>query len=633
MPTVPVRVYSRQVELRPAPTPQRQNLPTPQIEAPPAVQPKPAEASGGALFRAGSQIGLQLYSLAQARADLAVQTKAEKDLLGWMTDYTRNPQTGVFNKDRGESAIGLTPRAAEELEKVYGEISGRLNDRQRTAFQQAAGRHIQNFHEDVLGYESKETEAFYETNHQALMNLELAHALERAADPIRLGDSLKAIEAENFRYAGSRGLGKVWLEDQNKKTRSALWSAVIDRLLVDDKPALASAYFEEYGNEILTAEQRDRIAAKVKTAKTDSLAAQVNQDIWAELGPKTDQDPASVDAMVDRARSQYAEKNPEVFDAVKKSIVERANIWNASVKNRADAREATVWRSILAGAGYEQIRTMPDFINIPGDRQVAIKKELETHARDLIMMARGDEEYLWVRSQRARTLQEQAEEDKTRSAYGAFLDLSKTAKLSQLGEDEITNLLPQLGFSLTNQLLEKKKSLKTEGNRINATINDAIFDEIANEAGLRPYAKPTERTETENARLGQLKSRALTEIDRVQGGKRELSEQEQRDLMHRIIDPKVLLSIGTEVPAATLLPGESITGPVVPFAEIPGPFVDEAINYMRSIGSLPQGLSRAGAIQQYKNVLERAYGLRKNGGTRADIDALLRNQSDLSRRP
>jgi hypothetical protein len=64
----------------------------------------------------------------------------------------------------------------------------------------------------------------------------------------------------------------------------------------------------------------------------------------------------------------------------------------------------------------------------------------------------------------------------------------------------------------------------------------------------------------------------------------------------------------------------------VPLEQIPPQTAKDYLNWLRSNGNVPAALSDASAMERFRDRIQRAYGARLIGATRAQIETILKDQ-------
>lgn len=623
MPTV--RTFRREQDLRPLPAVRRSYQQVGQVATPLITAHPSAETYGAQLGQTISQVGSAFLQRAQElelRDDVIAAQAADRGLAIWELQALDEPERGLLATTRGKDARNLLKTVPEEFGKVRAKAwQGLENDRQREEFTRLADERELTLSRKLGIFVAKEQESYAIAEIQAGIKVRQLAAVTNAGDLQRVGEEIQGIRDLIADETALNGLGPQY---QNMATLAAVSKAhagVIDALLVRGQALPAQEYYNDFSKELI-ADEQTRVKTKLDVATTDSLGMLAADEIFKAIGPKSDAAAASLDELLQAARKVFPDDAAK-YKATAEFLKERVSSFNAGREQRADAAERIVWDAVDQGATLEEVGRMREYLTLLGDRRIAVRKAIEDRLHTLEERANGREMWLWTQEQHVHTRAEQAEQALTKRAYGRYLELSNPARLVQMSEDQIRNLLPSLGQTLTGQLMQDRRSLKTGQNVIDATIDEDVFNALAQGAGLRPYAKADQRNETENGRLGMLRYRVKTVIDVEQRAKgRELNRQEKESVIKREIDDKIKLSIPwykagpseLQLPSGAVLPGEApLAGEPLAGVRIPQGNLQPALNFLRSIGVVPPTMSDAQAARLYRDRLERAYAASQAG--------------------
>jgi len=613
-------------------------LPTqeiPQLQTPPGPVPKTGAWEGAAKFgETLARASLGIAERIEARKDMLAAREADRQLALYELSLD-DPKTGVLVTRKGKDAEGLTQQVGQDFTDRRGKLYATMKTQhQRDLFNEFADRRQLQILDRVQKHEAQQEEVWAQASTQADVVTAQNLAVQNFSDPDR-----RKAEIDNVRKAVAADTALNGLPEAYRQLKTGIEVAkahgmIMDRMLANGQDLAAKEYLEQYKKEFV-GDQLAKYEEKVEVANSETLGSIAAEEIWKAHGPQTDTDPVNLDQMLEAARKVFPD-DPKKYDATKKSLAERSSAFNEGREQRSTANEASVWKHVLAGATLDEVGTLPEYLSLNGQAQEKVRTAIEDRLYVIKQRGRGEDNWLWETQQRDRTRREQAEADRTKAAFAGYLRLSEPNELIQHSEEDLIRRLPELGERLTTDLVERRRALLNAPDKVrNATIDEDLFNQLADQAGLKPYAPAAKRTDTDNARLGALKSTVLDRIAQEQRANgKELSRDQKRAIMQEEIDRKVTLSVpwyrkgsGVTVPESTLRPGEP--RPRIALEAIPEndqPFVDEALNYLRSIGVVPQGLAPMLARETYRIRIESAYALRVHGGTRAEIEAALRGQ-------
>jgi hypothetical protein len=575
-----------------------------------------ANALGGAIGNKMLAAGAEMYADEVRKQDEIAVLEADRRMSEWEVKRLYDPKEGALTK-RGKDAFGLPDVVGKELDDTIGEIRGSLtNDRQRMAFERRASarksdintalsRHV---FAEVRKHDDAETENYLANAHEA--------AVANFGNPERIGLEIERQRAAVQQYAQRNGLGPEYVKQKLASVEANTHAAVIDRMLANGQDQTAKQYFDTV-REALGA-SATKVEAKMQVAITEGEGMRAADETWRTLGPKSDADPINVDAMAEAIRTKFA-NDPGKLKTAMAHLKERAALFNTAQRERDAARESVVWRQVYEGGNIASIARTPEFLALPGAKQEQVRAYLVRDAEH-----KADRAYML--GQRARARENDADTDATRKGFASYLTYSNPATLNEMSEEQIIALLPSLGRTLTGQLMEKKRSLAKGSEKLHeATIDQQLFESVAESAGLRPF--DPKKTEDERANLGRLRNAVEIAIDadQRQAGKPATRERKQQ-IMTELVDRRVKLDVFGRDPervAATLKADERDRA-YVPIESVPAQTQAEAINYLRSLGRVPVGMDDKRAIARFQDRIQRAYAQRLLGANRAQIETILK---------
>lgn len=598
-----VQNYTRQAKVIP--------LPKVRLTAAPNIE------AAGQLGNTITRIGAEIYADEVRKQDEIAVMEADSKLSAWENQRLYDPKEGAFAK-RGKDAFGLPDLISRELDDHVAELGKSLRgDRQQMAFQ----RRVESRRADITASISRHTFAEIrkhdDAETEAYLTSARALALANYTSPERVGLEIERQQAAIVDYANRNGLGAEFVKQKVAQVHSDTHVGVIDRMLANGQDQAAKQYFDTNrtsiaGNDVTKVEQ------KMLTATTEGDGMRAADTVWKTQGPKSDTDPVNVDSMAEALRTQFA-NDPARLKTSLAALKERAALHNAAQSERAQAVAGTVWRSVSQGATLAQITRTPEYLALPGKQQEEVRSYL-------VRQAEHNADRAYALLQRGRAAANRADEDATRKNFAAYLTYSRIETLNAMTENQIISLLPQLGRTLTGNLMEKKRAIvKGESAVRDAKIDDDLFKQVAHETGLRPYRPHA--SEEERATLGALKNAVEVAISMDQRSTgRPATRERKQQIMKEIIERKVKLDVwgrDPEKPAA-LVPADQRAKAYVPIAKVPKETVSEALNWLRSEGNVPMQMPEAEALQRFRPRIERAYAARLMGASRAEVEDVLR---------
>jgi len=600
MPTV--RNYStRQVETAALPTVRRTAAATAETFG----------ASGGAAI---SKVGISIYEDEMLKQDQIATLEADRKLAEFENRFLYDPKNGALTK-RGKDAFGLPDVAEKEFKSQVDEVrKGLTTERQRVAFDRAVMARQKDINATLSRHVMTEIRRHDEAESTSGLVASRQSAVDNFRDEARIQTEVERQRAIVVDYAARNGLGPEYVKAKLGEQIGETHAAVIQRMLANGNDQSAKQYYDKFKGDITDGRVATEIEGKLKTAVTEGEGMRSADDAWSRLGPKRDGDPVNLDVMLDDIKSRHAD-NPSVLKAATQQLKERAAVHNSSQRERAEAQAGAVWRAVSNGASLNAVRTMPEYLALPGQAQEQIRQHVVADA--------------FQRSQRGRTLANQAEEDAGKRNFAAYLKYSNADTLANMSEDQVIALLPQLGRQLTGSLMARKQSMvKSEDTVRDASIDDALFNTVAERAGLDPFDK--KKNDNDRAQLGRLKHAVLNEIAAQQASlRRRLHRPEKEKLMQEIVDRKVIVDRwgpdAGPVPAAVVSPDDR-SKTYVPIDKMPAQVRTEYLNWLRSTGRISQGVPDKVATDRFRARIERAYGARLTGAPREDIEKILKGE-------
>lgn len=577
-----------------------------------------AEALGGGIGNKLLAAGAEMYADEVRKQDEIAVLEADRRMSEWEVKRLYDPKAGAFTR-RGKDAFGLPDEVGKELDDTIGQIRGSLsNDRQRTAFERRAmarkndinsalSRHV---FAEVRKHDDAETENYLANAHEA--------AVANFGNPERIGLEIERQRSAVVDYANRNGLGAEYVKQKIAGVQAATHSAVIERMLANGQDQTAKAYLE--ANRDALGASVTKVEAKLQVAVTEGTGMRAADDVWKAQGPADDAAPVNVDQMADALRERLA-NDPGALKSAMAHLKERAAMFNAAARERDGARESAVWKSVFNGSSLAQVSRTPEFLALPGAKQEQVRAYLVREAEH-----RADRAYML--GERARVAGDRADAESTRKNFAEYLRLSSPAVLDRMTEDQIIAQLPTLGRTLTGQLMEKKRSIKDKPEKLHeATIDQQLFETVAESAGLRPF--DPRKNEDEKASLGRLRNAVEVAIDTEQRATgKPLTRERKAALMTEIVDRKVKLDVFGRDPEAiaATVKADDRERAYVPIDKVPAEVQTAYLNVLRSKGRIPAGMSDQQAIRRFGPRIERAYGARLLNGTRAQIETILQGE-------
>jgi len=237
--------------------------------------------------------------------------------------------------NRGEGNKPLSEEYSAKYQARISEIAGTLgNDNQRRQFLLSAERMRAGFDERVRNHEMQQGDVYKESVYKGSVAVENQRAARYYDNPTDLQSAMGRIVEETTRYAMSKGMSKDATKALVLEAQSNMHSIVINRLLEEQKPLAAKAYFDLHRDAI---DAKDTSAA-IKAVGVVGIDAEVSDFVDklvnGNLGPGgDDRKPFQIDKMANEIRSKY-KNNPQARDVAIKQLVERKQLHDAGVAER-----------------------------------------------------------------------------------------------------------------------------------------------------------------------------------------------------------------------------------------------------------------------------------------------------------
>ena len=581
----------------------------------------------GAVARLGAEQFTALEVRARERANDLAQLTSDRQLDDWERLKVHDPEQGVFHTVKGKDAVGMPSTVLADFDKEADRIETGLNAEQRDAFR--ARRHIRraSLARSLESYSGEQLDA-YETaeTHAALIGSQQSAIANTVRDPLRISEELARTEAIVNNFADHDGAGPAVRALLLTKARTTIHAGVIDQQLAIGNDKDAQTYFDAVKQQIAP-EALPEIERKLESGSTAGNGLRAAELIWQQQGPKGDTDPIQLDHMETAARAQFAD-DPKTLAATMHYLRERKAGVDASRQDRAESTTGAVWVAASNGASLAQISRLPEFINSPGRLQAQITDYIVARSERAASREAALEGRAAAAESRAYTREQRGQAAKETAGWARYWDLSDPKTLNTTSENALQALRGELGDDHVNRLLTQKRAIdKSETTVRAAAIDDDLFKTTAREAGFDAYSP---KTDVEKADLGQLKNMVETAIDlEQQRTGKALTRDQKQAVMRSITDQKVMLNVwGTDparVAAMVVNPADRKKA-YVPIAQVPVAALSEAFNYVRGLTPETQRMPDEALRTIYSDRIQRAYALKLLGGTRAEMEAIMRGE-------
>jgi len=563
-----------------------------------------------------SGIGVGLFSkIQQQETDKADQVAAlafDNKFAAWETSRLYG-ENGAL-KRQGKDALGLPDEIAKEFDKVAGEIEATAgNERQRLLFQKIRAQRQQGLDLQVQRHTHQEIQAYGRDELNSTVVNSHNEAVAKALSPNE-ADAALARGIDAIKVMGPKlGMGPETVQKQIDALQSQTLDGVVTRLLANGYDQKAKVYFEDAKEKGLIKDGNvlARLEEKVKQGTTDANGERAAAKIWETLGPKTDTEAISLDAMEKAARAEFPDDVASAKAAIS-ALRSRKQGVDDGRRERNNAQDSAIWGAVFEGKTMNTIRRMPEFINADGQTKTRIGDYFDNEAARSESRAAARESRAAAAESRIQGAAARKERELELKGWSTYLEISDPAKLKTMTRGDILKQLPELGQAHVNRLLnDQEKLVKDEATFRAAVIDRDLFNSIMDEAGVPGvYQSPSQRGKVQSANLGKLQATIEDEIARKQvAAGRRLSREETEVVAKSVVDRKVMVRdwfIDDPVIAAVVNP-KDVPNAYVPIDQIPPALLGRTLNLVRSSNPAFQGLTDDQLKVRAKAQLESSY--------------------------
>jgi hypothetical protein len=487
--------------------------------------------------------------------------------------------------NRGEGNKPLSQDYSARYQAKVNEIAGTLgNDNQRRQFLLNAERMRARFDERVRSHEMQQGEAYKENVYKGSVAVENERAARYYDNPVELQGAMGRIVEETTRYATSKGMSKDATKALVLEAQSNMHSIVINRLLEEQKPLAAKAYFDAHRDAIDAKDTSLAIKAVGVVGIDAEVSVYVDGLVKGEFGPKGNDDtPFQIDKMSSEIRTKY-KNNPQARDAALKMVKDIKQEWDAGVVERKTSyneSEIMVTARAIFEANKpakdtgvfdvakaikdiendpklknkpEQIRKAKELLNQYVSAWGTTAKQRETERRgkiwDAVNSGKGlrfvqqMKEFKELDGTDQRTLTNQIENELKPPAASAaskeeikeirdanYFEVTRdTTRVAAMTEDEIVALTPDLGRANVMKVITEKRRLAKDAETV--TIDKDQLYQRAKKAGIN-VDNPSKK---EKALLGDLWKRSEEIIYATQrGATRPIDRKEKENIYDTLL--------------------------------------------------------------------------------------------------
>jgi hypothetical protein len=265
-----VPIVSRQVR----------DAPLPGVRRTATASPEAMGAGLGREVQRAGDVALEIHQDEQRKAEQVRLFDLKRKLGEFENRRLYDAQNGALNA-RGEDAFGLPDQVLGDYDTFVGELSQGLgSERLRQSFQELAAGQRQGIDRTLQRHVGQEIQRHEAQTVEAV----IANAQEAAAfnytDPERVLDEIDIQRAAIIAQADRNGLPGDWVKLKTQHAASATHIGVISRMVSAGQDREAQAYFDRFGDDILTqGGQRDKAQDMIRRGNQLGTAQRIADDM------------------------------------------------------------------------------------------------------------------------------------------------------------------------------------------------------------------------------------------------------------------------------------------------------------------------------------------------------------------
>jgi hypothetical protein len=472
-------------------------------------------------------------------ADVALRIEARKDQdLAFSTEAAIKKDWIEYDTKLRESRKGHAAETYDaDVEKWWTEAAQKHGANLTPGARELASKSLMSSQLQALAqakaWKESQLNAAAEGSYKAAQGLAIDEAV-RVGSPEAAAKAKVDIDAR----IAARGAREGWSTERAQSERIAhstvLHAALIDTMARRD-PAAAQAYFQR----VKAAGELDAKAATQIGAQLEQTSAVVEggaaaDEVWQKMGPRNLEDPIRASEMAKELSTKYA-NDPARLKAAQQALAEKTHAHDKQQSEVRGANVSTVYKLISSGTPLSKVRLTDTWRALPGDLQSRIIEDIEQQIDRRVRRAAD------VSTQELNELRKQ---EALRDLKGKDVYLSivaDTDRLASMSRNEILLQRPVIGAEATEQLLRKNEQLQKPDKKLNAKLDNEIFNDTADRMGLEPN-KPR-KSEQERRELGHLRMNLETVIDaKQQQLGRELDREERLSLIEKEMAKQITVS-------------------------------------------------------------------------------------------
>ncbi|MBU1235066.1 MAG: hypothetical protein KKC77_19435 [Proteobacteria bacterium] len=523
--------------------------------------------------------------------------------------YGENGWTKVKGRDATDPQFQT--RYDERFNAAREQIAGNLHSpRAQQMFNQRAAVGALRSRASLMEHASKERTQYQAQVWSKGVENELNDLWRNYGDPDAFKSSLARMEGTTREYAQSQGMSEEATKDVLGQIKNKAYKQRFDAAIAADDTDKAKQIRDE-ATGILDSSTKLHMDEKLKVSVRAQKTVVVADEAWGKFAPTNPNDPVQIASMDAYVREKYP-NDPELVKSIRQELVSRAGLWNQQQVEVNAGAKTEVLKQYNSGVPLSQLRKTDAWQSMnPADQQV-----LAEHIID-----RG-----YTMQQRARADRAYTEGEKAKTAMPAFWIYSDPDVLKTMTRNQITALEPVMGPQLVQQLINKKDAME-KNPWIGKVERNLIEDWVVKNTDIKDVREKKSRV-----RVNAMSAWADQELSRQQAeAGRKFTPEEKVQVLDKALMKEVTVNPGffsnlfgsqKQYPAPMILPGDR-DNMIVPIDQIPVKVQTEAANFYRSIGRHP-GYSDKLIIDKNKKQIQKAYAARVAGGSKLEIDKILR---------
>jgi len=409
------------------------------------------------------------------------------------------------------------------LEKFDGLVlkvgNGLSGQRQKTWFQERAQLMRTGFEGQVFTHEMRESKEYANSIDKNTIVMEIDNVVQHPGDVRDLVSAKARIENAVESIAHRNGWSPEETAVQRINALTKFHGAVVAEAIDNGRYSYATDYFNKHANE-MNSEMQEKASKAIKDMSSDSLAVSMARTAL-ETARANGLDKAKGYEIID----VQAGNDKGLRDKALTEYDHAFSMYRDQQKTLQEQDEASVYRLVLDRKSPSVVLHM---ISTLANTSETDKVKLRS---DISKLYRGDAE------DRAEAREARNE---TRAAELLKYKLNPDA-VWKMNEDQLTNLLPRLGASGVNELVNMKREMQKRG-PASFQVDADYFNKVANDVGMSP------KNQSNTNKLLQVKAKIEAQIDEEQRANgahpnRELSK-ERRDQITRYWFSDVIVNDG-----------------------------------------------------------------------------------------